>query len=86
VHSKLEAIQNSKLVKEKNEASQVLSKRVFKKCNHKLCAHELSKWLKDKRYLSRAKTMVFLEGKPHVEIISSHDKSKAGMLANSTNE
>jgi hypothetical protein len=40
VHPKMEAIQSSNLVKEKIESSQVLSKRLFKKCNHKLCAHE----------------------------------------------
>jgi len=86
LHSKMEAIQNSNLVKEKIEASQVLSKRVFKKRNHESCAHVLSKRLKEERDISRAETMVFLEGKPHVEIISSHDNSKAEMLANSTNE
>jgi len=42
--------------------------------------------LKEERHISRNYTMVFLEGKPHAEIISSHDKAKAEMLANNTNE
>ncbi len=40
VHSKMEAIHNCNLVKEKNEASQIVSKRVFKRQNHELCALE----------------------------------------------
>jgi hypothetical protein len=35
---------------------------------------------------SRAETMLFLEGKPHTPVISSHKMSKAEMLANSINE
>jgi hypothetical protein len=30
--------------------------------------------------------MVFIEGKPHAEIISPQDKAKVEMLANITNE
>jgi hypothetical protein len=42
--------------------------------------------LKEEQDISKACTMVFLEGKPHAEIISSHNKAKAEMLANGTNE
>jgi DNA repair protein RadC len=40
VHSKMEAIHNCNLVKDTIEASQLLSKRVFKKGNIELCAQE----------------------------------------------
>jgi hypothetical protein len=35
---------------------------------------------------SRSEMMHFLEGKPHAPVISSHEMSKAEMLANSINE
>jgi hypothetical protein len=86
VHLKMEAIQNCYLVKEKIEASQTLSKRVFKKRNQELCAHKRGKRLKIERDSSRSETMRFLEGKPHAPVISSHEMSKAEMLANSIND
>jgi hypothetical protein len=86
VHSKMEAIQNCNLVKEKIEASQTLSKRVFKKQNQELCAHERGKRLKIERDSSRSETMRFLEGNPHAPVISSHEMSKAEMLANSSSQ
>jgi hypothetical protein len=46
VHSKMEAIQNCNLVKDTIEASQLLSKRVFKKRNIEVCAQERGKKLK----------------------------------------
>jgi hypothetical protein len=39
VHSKMEEIQTSNLVKEKIESSQVLSKRLFKKRNQRSTRH-----------------------------------------------
>jgi hypothetical protein len=43
VHSKMEAIQYCNLVKGIIEESQLSSKRIFKKCNLELCAHEGAK-------------------------------------------
>jgi hypothetical protein len=43
VHSKMEAIQNCNLVKGIIEESQLSSKRILKKCNIELCAHECAK-------------------------------------------
>jgi hypothetical protein len=86
VHSKMEAIQNSTLVKAKIEASQLQSKRVFKKRNIEKCAHERSKRLKEDRDISRSQTMLSLEGKPHAPLITSHEASKAEMLGNTSNK
>ncbi len=73
-------------MKEKIEASQTLSKRVFRRQNHELCAHEQGKRLKMERDSSRSKTMLFLEGEHHTPVISLHEMSKTEMLANSINE
>jgi hypothetical protein len=86
VHSKMEAIQNCNLVKEKIEASQTLSKRVFKKRNIELCAYERSIRLKKERDDSRAETQRYVSEKPHAPMVTSHERSKKQMLANSINE
>jgi hypothetical protein len=86
VHSKMEAIQNCTLVKEKIEASQLQSKRLFKKRNIEKCAQERSKRLKEDRDNSRSQTMLSLEGKPHAPLITAHEAAKAEMLANTSKE
>jgi hypothetical protein len=82
----MEAIQNCNLVKGIIEESQLSSKRVFKKRNLELCAHECAKKMKKERDDSRAETLLFLEEKPHALLISSHEMLKADMLENSNNK
>ena len=84
VHSKMEAIQNCILVKDKIEASQLLSKRVFKKRNIELCAQERGKKMKKERDDSRTETLHLLESKPHAKLLTSHEISKAELLAKSS--
>ena len=82
VHSKMEAIQNCNLVKEKIEASQQLSKRVYKKRKIELCANERKIRLKKERDESRSETLQYLENQPHEQLITMHDKAKAELLRN----
>jgi hypothetical protein len=70
------------LVKEKIEQSQLLSKRVFKKQNKELCAHERSIRLKKERDDSRAETQWYVSEKPNAPMVTSHERSKKDMLAN----
>ena len=82
MHSKMEAIQNCNLVKEKIEASQQLSKRVYKKRKIELCANERKIRLKKERDESRSETLQYLENHPHEQLITMHDKAKAELLRN----
>jgi len=84
VHSKMEAIQNCSLVREKIEQSQKASKRVFKKRNLSICAVERGVRQKKERDESRAETQRYLEEKPHEPLISAHNKKKAEMLNTTT--
>ena len=84
VHSKMEAIQNCNLVKDRIEAFQLLSKRVFKKRNIELCAQERGKKMKKERDDSRTETLHLLESKPHAKLLTSHEISKAELLAKSS--
>ncbi len=82
IHSNMEAVQNCILVKEKIEQSQLLSKRVFKRQNIELCAHEISIRLKKERDESRVETQWQVAEKPHAPMVTSHEHSKKDMLAN----
>ena len=84
VHSKMEAIQNCSLVREKIEESQQASKRVFKKRNLDVCAVERGIGQKKERDESRAETQRYLEEKPHQQLLSNHDKKKAEMMNGTT--
>ncbi len=69
-------------MKEKIEASQLLSNRVFKKRKIELCANERKIRLKKERVEGRSETLQYLENHPHDQLVITHDKAKAELLRN----
>jgi hypothetical protein len=84
VHSRLEAMQNSREIKEAMESSIARSKRNFKKRNLEHSSVERKAKAKIERDVSRMATLAHIATKPHEAVpLSNYDKHRNELLLNS---
>jgi esterase/lipase len=86
IHSRLEALQNSREIREAMESSISASKRNFKKCNLEHSAEKRKVKAKIERDSNRmASLSIIIASKPHETVpLSNYDKHKNEFLRNNS--